>query len=93
MTHSRRIVLQTNVTSLSSLALERSIEDEHCSLPKNKSQSSVQAQILNKRTKGVAGDDENFEGMGAPLHQPHCQRGIFLLIPRQAELPEMDTAR
>jgi len=49
--------------------------------------------MLSERTKAFTSNVEGFKGMRARLYQRLCRQDIFLVVPRQNELPEMDTAR
>ena len=82
--------LSRKATSWSFVAFERSTAAD---LTGNKSKLPIQRQMSNGRTGGVTSDVERFEGMITPLHQRRCQRNIFFGVPRQCELPEVDTAR
>ena len=45
------------------------------------------------RTGEIPVNVEGFEGMGTPLRQRRRRQVIFLVTPRQSELPEVDTTR
>jgi hypothetical protein len=90
--HSTRHDLSQNTTSLSFVAFERSIgagpdpSGRRSKLPVWTRTSNGTYQEATENTKG-------FEGMRTLLHQRDCHQEIFLVIPRQGELPEVDTAR
>ena len=52
----------------------------------------ARTKVPNEHTEEVTGYIEGFDGMRTLLHQRHHQWEIFLVKPRQSELPEVDAA-
>ena len=77
-----------NATSLSFVTSEGSIEVDFDST-RNRSKLPAWAHMLNGRTTEVK-NLEGFEGMGTPLHQRHCRRGICFVKPCEGEPLEVD---
>ena len=78
-------------TSLSFVAFERSIGADVDS--PGRSKLSVRTHVPTERTTQVPSNLEGFEGMNARLHHRRCQPKVFLVRPRQSELPEVNTTR
>ena len=91
MIHSTPIDSAQKRTSVSFVALERSIEADRGS-PRSRNESSVWTQVPSGRTTRITGNFNIFEGMKTPLHQRHRKRKVIPMKPLHSELPEVDTA-
>jgi hypothetical protein len=83
--------LNQNATSLSFVALDKSIKasDEYSST------TSSKALVLSRKRKKqtVAIDFNVFKGIRTPLHQSHCPLIVFLETPGEHEFPKVDAVR
>jgi len=93
--HMASSVPDWNVTPLSFVALEKSIEVVHESSGANGGSGEVlvPARKSKRHTMQPTIDINIFKGIIAPHHQSHCPRNVFLVEPRPHEFPETKTVR